>query len=995
MKNNTATEVELLQASIKGSTTAFEAIVKKYQSLICAITYSATVDLEKSEELAHQAFIKAWTNLSQLNDLTSFRAWLCTIARNIIRNYFRDKKRDIVSQAASIDKMGDISSESFKPIEKIINKQQQAVIHQALEQIPEKYRAPLVLFYRQDQSIKKVAEQLELSEEAVKTQISRGRKMLKQQVAAMVETTISRTAPGKAFTTAVIASVAAMAIKGSAVTAASVIATTASKAGITASVTTVMSGVTAKIITAAAVVAVTVGTAFVYKQMTESGQTPEITNITAAVVEEKRAVEKLEITENEAPEIQEAAVKTIGIPKPQPTASATENTNPPKLIASKPVEFVHAYLKERDKEGEIWTKGDRKWRFNFGDIEKICDGKRVLVLDHRNKQASYNQRDLKQPEEILEPLMIADIVSKNFEPAKEEAKVNLAGKSCIARINPDIESEAGEVVFGVFEPDSNELLGTAWIDKQTAKLNHLEATESQGGLIGQWHYDPIDEETFSTKVPKGYTLDQGRYLSGIVTDANSNPVTDATIYVTGLFEGPDQVIITQTNKEGFFEYELKFKKDDWGIEFPVVIRAVSPSYPDMVAWTCILDPDVEVEKWPTWMPPIDPEVVVTKLEPRNEKVICNSIQALWLQFEPAGSISGIVSNKQGEPIQDAVVNANMHLLFYVNKKRTGQVFTNRFAISAKTNEAGYYKITGIPTLEGNVLRNGNESKSCYVIAAANGYFRKSQYIQNAKNSGNTDITFSEEKYCDFVLRENDLTIRGRVVDNYGNPLAHYGHVYYMEKGNRSWHPSSRLDGQGRFVIPNAPRADVIMIKKETHSESYGWQHDNKTKSLEFMPYPEKEFEFNIPSDVKEFDVGDLVLEYPEITAEIFVVDFEGNPVSFVECAFEQMGSKELLKDRYRKVTNEQEGKCIIENVPRVESGKGRGFSPISLRPCEKAPRKYRKVLEQFSKLTYYHLKYPGDYKHYIYELVLPRDEHRQDYRMRIYLPEGELLLEEG
>ena len=42
-------ETELLKASMQGDTVAFEAIVKKYQSFICAITFSATADFEKSE----------------------------------------------------------------------------------------------------------------------------------------------------------------------------------------------------------------------------------------------------------------------------------------------------------------------------------------------------------------------------------------------------------------------------------------------------------------------------------------------------------------------------------------------------------------------------------------------------------------------------------------------------------------------------------------------------------------------------------------------------------------------------------------------------------------------------------------------------------------------------------------------------------------------------------------------------------------------------------
>ncbi|MHC4882615.1 MAG: sigma-70 family RNA polymerase sigma factor [Planctomycetota bacterium] len=990
-------EIQVLRSCAGGDSAAFEAIVSKYQSLVCAITYSAVGQVDKSEELAQQAFINAWQNLAQLQDLDMFKAWLIAITRNVIRTFYRTQKRDIVNNAAPLDQVGDRPDSSPEPVETIISKEQEMIVQQSLERIPEMYREPMVLFYRQQQSTREVAEALDLTEETVRTRLMRGRKMLKEQVSKMVESTLAHTGPGKAFTTMVVASIAGLALTGTTATAGTAASSTGTAATSAASsgLTALTTGITAKILTAAAVVAVTVGAVFAYKHLTQPSQNPDPSNELVAVVDEQKEVVTPEITEIEAPEVQEIAVEPVDTPESQPLVSQAEIVDLPKPVSPEPIECIHAYMKERDQEGEIWVKGDKKWRFKFGDIEKICDGKRVLVLDHRNKQASYSQGGLKQPEEILDPLMIAELVSKNFDPAKEEAKVNLAGRNCIARINPDIESEPGEVVFDVFEPDSNELLGTAWIDKLTAKLNYLEATESEGGLIGEWHYEPIDDKLFSTKVPAGYTLDQGRYISGIVTDVHLNPVTDATVYVTGLFEGPEREIITQTNKEGFFEYELKFDRDDWGIEFPVVIRAVSPSYPDRAAWTCILDPDVEVEKWPDWMPPIDPEVVVTKIEPRNKTAICKSIQALWLQLEPAGSISGNVTNKQGEPIQDAIVNANMYIRLQVNKQRSGKVFTNRFSIPAKTDETGYYKITGIPSLRGQAFSNGNQSKSCSVRASANGYSPWSQYIENAKNSGNTDVTFTEEKHCDFVLSRNGLTIKGRVVDNYGKPLAHYDHVSYMEKGNRSWYPSSRLDSQGRFVIPNAPRADVILIRKETYSESYGWQHDNKTKNLEFMPYPEKEFEFQVPPDVNEFDVGDLVLNYPDITAEIYVVDFEGNPIGFVECSPQNIGSKELLQDRYWKVTDEIEGKCIIENLPRTDNfDSNRPPRPLVLRSYEKTPRKAKKMLERFSSPIYYRPKYPGDYKHYIFELVLPRKDHHQERRMRIFSPEGELLLEE-
>jgi len=204
-------ETELLKASMQGDAIAFETIIKNYQSFICAITYSATGDVGKSEELAQETFLSAWKDLVQLKDLDKFRSWLSSIARNIIRNSFRNQKRDIISQAASMDQAEDAEIRDSGPTEKAITTEQQAVVRQALQQIPTKYREPLVLFYRQEQSVKEVAEQLELSEEAVKQRLSRGRNLLKEQVAAIVETTIRDTGPGIVFTAAVVAALPAIA----------------------------------------------------------------------------------------------------------------------------------------------------------------------------------------------------------------------------------------------------------------------------------------------------------------------------------------------------------------------------------------------------------------------------------------------------------------------------------------------------------------------------------------------------------------------------------------------------------------------------------------------------------------------------------------------------------------------------------------------------------------------------------------------------------------
>ena len=161
-------EIELLASSLKGDTTAFEAIVKKYQSFICAITFSATGDVGKSEVLAQETFINAWKDLAKLRDPNKFQGWLNGIARNVIRNSFRSQKKDFISKATSIDQLKDAGTDDTGPMETVITKEQQDIVRRALQEIPEQYREPLVLFYRQGQSVETVAQQLNLSEEAVK-----------------------------------------------------------------------------------------------------------------------------------------------------------------------------------------------------------------------------------------------------------------------------------------------------------------------------------------------------------------------------------------------------------------------------------------------------------------------------------------------------------------------------------------------------------------------------------------------------------------------------------------------------------------------------------------------------------------------------------------------------------------------------------------------------------------------------------------------------------
>jgi RNA polymerase sigma factor (sigma-70 family) len=198
-------DVRLVELSREGDREAFGRIIERYQSLICALTYSACGNFQASEDLAQVTFITAWCQLRNLREPAKLKSWLCSIARNATVNSFRQQGRTPTANAEALDSGPEISSDAPSPSDHVISKEEEAILWRSLGELPTTYREPLVLFYRQQQSIAEVADALELSEDAVKQRLSRGRVMLTEKVTAFVEGALRQTTPGRAFTLGVLA----------------------------------------------------------------------------------------------------------------------------------------------------------------------------------------------------------------------------------------------------------------------------------------------------------------------------------------------------------------------------------------------------------------------------------------------------------------------------------------------------------------------------------------------------------------------------------------------------------------------------------------------------------------------------------------------------------------------------------------------------------------------------------------------------------------------
>jgi RNA polymerase sigma factor (sigma-70 family) len=221
---------ELVTLTLAGDRDAFGRIVSRYQTLLCSLAYSATGSFSQSEDLAQETFVTAWKQLADLREPEKLRSWLCRISRNLTYDALLRQGREPIHKAESLEEIVESPASIPLPSESTISREEEAILWRFIERIPESYREPLVLFYREHQSIENVAAALDLSEDAVKQRLSRGRKLLHSEVLAFLEGALERTCPSKAFTMGVLAALPAFAISAKAAE----VGAAAAKGGITA-----------------------------------------------------------------------------------------------------------------------------------------------------------------------------------------------------------------------------------------------------------------------------------------------------------------------------------------------------------------------------------------------------------------------------------------------------------------------------------------------------------------------------------------------------------------------------------------------------------------------------------------------------------------------------------------------------------------------------------------------------------------------------------------
>lgn len=158
------------RATLLGDTTAFDHLIRKYQSSIRRFFLNLTMgDTQLSDDLAQETFIKAWLNLSSFQGLAGFSTWLFRIAYNVYYDAVRSRKFTSEIDETEVNRMyqskNDFSGSKLD-------------IHQALQLLRKEERTAILLFYMEDKNHKEIAKIMDSPLGTIKTYILKGKEKM-------------------------------------------------------------------------------------------------------------------------------------------------------------------------------------------------------------------------------------------------------------------------------------------------------------------------------------------------------------------------------------------------------------------------------------------------------------------------------------------------------------------------------------------------------------------------------------------------------------------------------------------------------------------------------------------------------------------------------------------------------------------------------------------------------------------------------------------------
>ena len=180
---------QLIEATKLGDEQAFAEIVGRYRSPITNYLYRFLNDYEEAVDLAQETFVRVYFAIERYHTEYAFSTYIYRIATNLAISELRKRKRRRLISLTGLFQFDNDESKDFQPPDEkplpdanLLDGEQSRQIAKAIETLPDKYRAPIVLRDVEGKTYEEIAQILQLGLGTTKSRISRARGLLKEKL---------------------------------------------------------------------------------------------------------------------------------------------------------------------------------------------------------------------------------------------------------------------------------------------------------------------------------------------------------------------------------------------------------------------------------------------------------------------------------------------------------------------------------------------------------------------------------------------------------------------------------------------------------------------------------------------------------------------------------------------------------------------------------------------------------------------------------------------
>jgi RNA polymerase sigma-70 factor (ECF subfamily) len=186
-------EAQVVRAAIgavrRGNREAFARVVDVYQRRLFGLTLMMTRDPSGAEEIAQDAFVRAFTHLDAYDGRRPFYPWISTIAVRLAQNWLVRRTRVRTREGAGLDPDDQAVAGGADPLAELIADERDRRLWRSVAALPSGERTAVILYYRQDMNVREIACALGVTTGTIKTLLFRARQRLRRM--------LGDTTPGK------------------------------------------------------------------------------------------------------------------------------------------------------------------------------------------------------------------------------------------------------------------------------------------------------------------------------------------------------------------------------------------------------------------------------------------------------------------------------------------------------------------------------------------------------------------------------------------------------------------------------------------------------------------------------------------------------------------------------------------------------------------------------------------------------------------------------